>query len=250
MRFAIWKRKASWSPSIAWVSSSPNARPPRAPHARNISVKLTQLGLEVDKATAIDNLRRVLDVAAQERFFVRIDMEGSDYTGVTLDIFEEVWRIGPQNFGVVIQAYLYRSEADLDRVIDLGARVRLVKGAYREPKDVAFQSDADVDAAFLKLMRRLITKGVYPAIATHDPELIEETQRFAAGKNLGKDAFEFQFLYGIRRDLQLALVKAGHQVRVYVPFGEDWFPYFMRRLAERPENVSFVVRNLFRERLD
>lgn len=215
--------------------------------SKNISVKLTQLGLEVDRSTATDNLRRVLDVADQAGFFVRVDMEGSEYTDVTLDMFESIWNVGCRNIGVVIQACLHRSEADLKRVVALGARVRLVKGAYREPKDIAFQDEAEIDTEFLKLMRLLLPGGTYPAIATHDPEVIEETRRFAESKGLGRDAFEFQFLYGIRRDLQASLVQAGYPVRIYVPFGEDWFPYFMRRLGERPENVAFVLRSLFRE---
>lgn len=215
--------------------------------SRNVSVKLTQLGLEIDRSTAIDNLRRVLDVAAQVDGFVRIDMEGSEYTDVTLDAFESLWNIGCRNLGVVIQAYLRRSEGDLRRVMALGARVRLVKGAYLEPKEIALQGEAEIEAEFIRLMRILLAEGHYPAIATHDPDAIAETQRFAASRGLAKDAFEFQFLYGIRRDLQAELVQAGHPVRIYVPYGDDWFPYFMRRLAERPENVAFVLRGIFGE---
>lgn len=218
--------------------------------SRNISVKLTQLGLEVDRATVTNNLRQLLDAAADTDCFVRIDMEGSDYTDRTLDIFEDIWHAGSRNVGVVIQAALRRSEADLERILALGARVRLVKGAYQEPKDIAFQHERDIDEAFLKLMRLLLSAGVYPAIATHDPELIAETKRVASSHGLARGAFEFQLLYGIRRDVQVSLVAEGYPVRVYVPYGSDWFPYFMRRLAERPENVTFVLRNLFRERLD
>jgi proline dehydrogenase len=214
--------------------------------SKNISIKLTQVGLEIDESTATDNVRRILDVAAEHDFFVRIDMEGSDYTDVTLDMFEALWNIGTRNMGVVIQAYLRRSEADLKRVIAIGGRVRLVKGAYFEPKETAFQEEAEVEAEFLKLMRMLLSDGHYPAIATHDPAVIEETKRFAASRQLPAGAFEFQLLYGIRHDLQIALASEGFPVRVYVPYGEEWFPYLMRRLAERPENVSFVLRHLFK----
>jgi proline dehydrogenase len=218
--------------------------------SKNVSVKLTQLGLEIDRSTAIDNLRRILDAAAAVDCFVRIDMEGSEYTDVTLDAFEGLWNIGCRNLGVVIQAYLRRSENDLKRVIALGSRVRLVKGAYREPKDVAFQEEAEVHAEFLRLMRILLAEGTYPAIATHDPEAIEETKRFATSRGLAAGAFEFQLLYGIRRDLQASLAAQGYPVRIYVPYGDEWFPYFMRRLAERPENVSFVIRGILGERKD
>lgn len=214
--------------------------------SKNISIKLTQIGLDIDHSTATDNVRRILDVAAEHGFFVRIDMEGSEHTDVTLDMFEGLWNIGHRNVGVVIQAYLRRSEADLKRVMALGGRVRLVKGAYREPKEIAFQEEAEVEAEFLRLMRLLLAGGTYPAIATHDPAAIEETKRAATALQLPATAFEFQLLYGIRRDLQASLHAEGYPVRIYVPFGEEWFPYFMRRLAERPENVSFVLRHFFK----
>ena len=220
----------------------------RAGISRNISIKLTQLGLDVDRATSIDNLRRLLDAAAPGGFFVRIDMESSAYTAQTLEIFETVWQIGYRSVGVVIQSYLKRSEADVRRMNALGARVRLVKGAYREPRAVAFQEKSEVDAAFVELMRLLLSEGTYPAIATHDPAMIDATRAYAAGKGLAPERYEFQMLYGIRRDLQQSLSRAGHPFRVYVPFGTEWFPYFMRRLGERPANVSFVVRSLLRER--
>ena len=220
----------------------------RAGIPRNISLKLTQLGLDVDRATTVDNLRRVLDVASTSDFFVRIDMENSPYTELTLATFETVWGIGYRNTGVVIQSYLTRSEADVRRVLTLGARVRLVKGAYREPRGVAHQKKADVDAAFVDLMRLLLAEGQYPAIATHDPAMIAATRQFAAERGIGKDKFEFQMLYGIRRDLQASLAAEGYGLRVYVPFGREWFPYFMRRLGERPANAGFVLKSVFREK--
>ena len=214
---------------------------------RNISLKLTQLGLDVDRATAVDNLRRVLERGQRGDFFVRIDMENSPYTSVTLDIFETLWRLDYRQFGVVLQAALMRSEADLRRINALGARIRLVKGAYDEPKTVAYQDKADVDAAYARMMKVLLTEGNYPAIATHDPAMIELAKRFAAEHGVRPDQYEFQLLYGIRRDLQAQLVRDGFRVRIYVPFGREWFPYFMRRLGERPANVAFVLRSLVRE---
>jgi proline dehydrogenase len=215
--------------------------------SRNLSIKLTQIGLDIDRATAIDNLRRVLDVATREDFFVRIDMEGSAYTDNTFEVFESLWGIGTRNIGLVIQACLRRSPGDVARMNELGARVRLVKGAYREPKEIAFQRKAEVDAAYAALMEQLLASGTYPAIATHDPALIARARQFAADRAIGRDRFELQMLYGIRRDLQAALVEAGYHVRVYVPFGTDWFPYFMRRLGERPANLGFVFKSLARE---
>jgi proline dehydrogenase len=218
----------------------------RAGIERNLSLKLTQLGLDADRASAVDNLRRVLEKA--EGFFVRIDMERSSYTQVTLDIFETLWQQGYQHMGVVLQADLFRTGEDVRRIIGMGARIRLVKGAYREPAAIAYQRKADVNAAFERFMRMLLVEGTYPAIATHDPEMIEATRRFAKEQNIPANRFEFQMLYGIRRDLQSALVEAGYQVRIYIPFGRQWFPYFMRRLAERPENIAFVLRGVFGER--
>jgi proline dehydrogenase len=216
--------------------------------ARNISLKLTQLGLGIDRATSIDNLRRVLDVANTAGFFVRIDMEGSAHTDLTFETFETVWGIGYRNVGVVVQSALRRSEQDIRRLNELGAGVRLVKGAYREPRAIAYQQKSEVDAAFQALMQLLLSEGVAPAIATHDPALIDATKQFARSRGLGPDGFEFQMLYGIRRDLQTALAGEGYKVRIYVPFGKEWFAYFMRRLGERPANVSFVVKSLLRER--
>jgi len=215
---------------------------------RNLSLKLTQLGLDVDKASAVDNLRKILERAEPAGFFVRIDMESSAYTDVTLEIFETLWHHGHRSMGVVLQSALHRSERDLERIIGLGARVRLVKGAYREPKTVAYPRKADVDRAYERMMNRLLTDGVYPAFATHDPALIDAAKRFAGANAIAADRFEFQMLYGVRRDLQAALVREGYRVRVYVPFGREWFPYFMRRLGERPANLGFVIRALVRER--
>jgi proline dehydrogenase len=215
---------------------------------RNVSLKLTQLGLTIDRATCVDNLRRILDAAAAQQFFVRIDMENSPYTAVTLDVFETMWQQGYRNAGVVLQSCLPRSEADAARMNALGARVRLVKGAYKEPREVAYQAKADVDAAFVRIMRLLLAEGTYPAIATHDPAMIAETRAFAAERSIPPDRYEFQMLYGIRRDLQASLHAEGYRVRVYVPFGREWFPYFMRRLGERPANVGFVLRGILSER--
>jgi proline dehydrogenase len=215
---------------------------------RNISLKLTQLGLTIDRATCVDNLRRILDAGAAQQFFVRIDMENSPFTAVTLDVFETMWQQGYRNAGVVLQSCLPRSEADAARMNALGARVRLVKGAYQEPRTVAYQAKADVDAAFVRIMRLLLAEGTYPAIATHDPAMIAATRAFAAERGITADRFEFQMLYGIRRDLQSSLRADGFRLRVYVPFGREWFPYFMRRLGERPANVGFVIRAILSER--
>jgi proline dehydrogenase len=215
---------------------------------RNISLKLTQLGLTVDRATCVDNLRRILDSAGTHAFFVRVDMESSAYTQVTLEIFETMWQQGYRNVGIVLQSCLPRSVADARRMNELGARVRLVKGAYNEPKGVAYQRKADVDAAFVEIMQLLLAAGTYPAIATHDPAMIEATQAAAAAAGITTDGYEFQMLFGVRRDLQAQLKKQKYRIRVYVPFGRDWFPYFMRRLGERPANIGFVIRAILRDR--
>jgi proline dehydrogenase len=215
---------------------------------RNISLKLTQLGLDVDKASAIDNLRKILERAEPAGFFVRVDMENSPYTAVTLEIFETLWRHGHRHLGVVLQSMLHRSENDLQTINALGGSVRLVKGAYKEPKAVAYQKKADVDAAYARMVETLITEGHDPAIATHDPAMIELARSIAREHNVAPERFEFQMLYGVRRDLQAMLVKAGYRVRIYIPFGREWFPYFMRRLGERPANVMFVIRGILGER--
>jgi proline dehydrogenase len=211
---------------------------------RNISLKLTQLGLDVDRATCVDNLRRILEPADAHGFFVRIDMENSPYTEVTLQILETLWQQGHRRVGTVVQSCLLRTDRDIARLNALGARVRLVKGAYKEPKTVAYQRKADVDAAFVRQMRVLLDEGVYPAIATHDEAMIAATKQHAAERGYGRDRFEFQMLYGIRRDLQESLVAEGYRMRLYVPYGRQWFPYFMRRLGERPANVAFVVKGM------
>ena len=215
---------------------------------RNISLKLTQLGLTIDKATCVDNLRRILEPATHHQFFIRIDMESSQYTQLTLDVFETLWSLDFRNIGIALQSSLHRTEQDIRRMNELAARVRLVKGAYKEPPSVAFQQKADVDAAYVRQMRLLLDHGLYPAIATHDEEILAETRTYATERGIGKERFEFQMLYGIRRDLQTSLVADGYRMRVYIPFGKEWFPYFMRRLGERPANVGFVLRALLGER--
>ena len=211
---------------------------------RNVSIKLTQLGIDVDRATCVDNLRRILDPAERNGFFVRIDMENSRYTQATLEVFETLWHLGYRQIGMALQAYLHRTEQDVRRMNELGARVRLVKGAYKEPPAAAFQKKSEVDEAFARLARLLLEEGNYPAIATHDERMLALTRAHAAERGIASDRFEFQMLYGIRRDLQEALVAAGYRLRIYVPFGTQWFPYFMRRLGERPANVGFVIRGI------
>ncbi|MBA2355805.1 MAG: proline dehydrogenase family protein [Acidobacteria bacterium] len=215
---------------------------------RNISIKLTQLGLAIDRDLASANLRAILARARDDGFFVRIDMENSPYVDATLQLFEQAWRDGLTNVGVVLQSALKRSEADLERVLSLGARVRLVKGAYQEPPSAAYQAKSDVDAAYRRMLETLLRRGAYPALATHDPPMIEAARQVAADLRLPADRFEFQMLYGVRRDLQTELHQAGLGVRVYIPYGREWFPYFMRRLGERPANVGFVLRSVIRDR--
>lgn len=210
----------------------------------NISVKLTMLGLDLGADVARENTSRILEVAREVDGFVRIDMEGSAYTDVTMRLFQELHASWPREVGIVIQAYLRRSEADVRRAIDLGARVRLVKGAYAEPAEIAFTNRLEVDEQFARLTRMLLNEGNYPAIATHDMDLvratIEHTQRF----RIASERFEFQMLYGVRRDQQERLVADGYRMRVYVPYGTEWYPYFTRRIAERPANALFVLRQL------
>lgn len=215
---------------------------------RNISIKLTALGLDLDRELCVTHLRAILARARDDGFFVRIDMEGSPYTQVTLDIFEQVWREGLTNVGVVLQSALKRSDDDLARVLALGGRVRLVKGAYQEPPSLAWQTRREVDEAYVRLMRQLLPRGNFPAIATHDPAMIDLARAIAREAGLPAARFEFQMLYGVRRDLQASLRADGYGMRIYIPFGREWFPYFMRRLGERPANVAFVVRSLLRER--
>ena len=214
---------------------------------RNISLKLTQLGINVDRATCVDNLLRILEPAARHGFFIRIDMENSPYAERTIEIFETLWQYDYRNVGVALQSYLHRTDADIRRMSELGARVRLVKGAYKEPSSAALQHKADVDKAFVRLVHLVLDSGACPAIATHDPKIIAAVRAYAIERDVAKNQFEFQMLFGIRRDLQASLVAAGHRVPIYVPFGFEWFPYFMRRLGERPANVGFVPRALARE---
>lgn len=217
---------------------------------RNISLKLTQLGFDVDETGCRENLDRILERARRLDAFVRIDMEGSAYTARTLDLFEgSLFPHHGPHVGVVIQSALRRSAADVDRLVALGARVRLCKGAYREPPDVAFPDKRDVDRSYVALMERLLVDGHYPAIATHDEVLLSHARAFTAREGIPAERYEFQMLYGVRRDLQDDLRGAGYRVRVYVPFGTRWYPYLMRRLAERPANLAFILGNLVREGL-
>lgn len=211
----------------------------------NISIKLTALGLALDESITLRHLATLVERARQYRTFVRIDMEGSAYTESTLRVFRLA--NAPRDLlGIVIQAYLYRSEKDVDDLVATGARVRLVKGAYNEPAEIAFAKKADADANFVKLMQKLLGSGAYHAIATHDPAMIAATRDFARAHNIGPDRFEFQMLYGVGRRLQRQLLQQGYRVRIYVPYGHQWYPYFMRRLAERPANLLFLLRSLLR----
>lgn len=217
----------------------------------NVSVKLSQMGMEIGgpgagPALAERIVGEMVAHAAHIGSFVRIDMEGSEFTEATVAMTERLHQQHPGAVGTVLQAYLFRTEADVERLLAQGIRIRLCKGAYKEPATVAFPAKADVDANYVKLMQRLATGGVFCGIATHDEAIIAEMKRFVAAHNLDKHAFEFQMLYGVRRDLQRALVAEGFGVRVYVPFGPEWYPYFMRRLAERPANVLFLAKNFFK----
>jgi proline dehydrogenase len=211
----------------------------------NVSCKLTQLGLDVSVEFCEGLVLSVVERAVGYENFLRIDMEGSIYTQRTVELVKRIRARNP-GIGTVIQSYLYRSEADITDLLAYGCRIRLCKGAYKEPEDVAYPRKADVDANYVRLMQLLLSSGFYHGIATHDPRMIAATIRHAAAKQISKDDFEFQMLYGVRTDLQRRLVQDGFRVRVYIPYGRDWFPYFMRRLAERPANVGFLVRNFFR----
>jgi len=211
----------------------------------NVSLKLTQFGIDLSLAECRSNVEQLAARAAESGNFIRVDMESSEYTDRTLGLVKDLHaRYGA--VGTVIQAYLYRSRKDVEMLSKLGIRVRLCKGAYLEPASVAFQSKADVDRNYLELMNLLLETGVYPAIATHDERIIEQTERFVESRKIARDSFEFQMLYGIRRDIQRRLVAEGYRLRLYVPYGGAWYPYFMRRLAERPANVLFLARNLLR----
>lgn len=210
----------------------------------NISIKLTMLGLDLGEDVAREYAARILAVAREVEGFVRIDMEGSAYTDVTMRIFEELHAIYPAEVGIVIQTYLHRAEADVRRAIELGARVRLVKGAYAEPETVAFQDKVQVYENYARLTRLLLSEGNFPAIATHDMDLVRSTIEHATRQNIPTSRFEFQMLYGVRRDQQERLVADGYGMRVYVPYGTEWYPYFTRRIAERPSNAFFVLRQM------
>ncbi len=213
----------------------------------NVSLKFTQLGQAISAKFLADNLGRLLDRARAHELFIRFDMESSEYTQRTLDAFEQLWGEGWRDIGVVLQSYLMRTEGDVARMNELGARVRLCKGAYAEPASVAFQGREEVDTAYVRLMEMLLADGNYPAIATHDERMIDATVRFAEKESISKERFEFQMLYGVRRDLQAQLVDQGYNVRVYIPFGESWYPYLMRRLAERPANLLFMTGSVLKE---
>lgn len=211
----------------------------------NVSLKLTQFGMDLSVDRCAANVEALVRQAAAAGNFVRIDMEDSGYTGRTLDLVVSL-HDRYQATGTVIQAYLYRSRKDVEMLSARGIRIRLCKGAYLEPPSVAFKSKAEVDRNYVELMNLLLESGVYPAIATHDEKIIERTKQFAESRKISRDSFEFQMLYGIRRDIQKRLVNEGYRLRLYVPYGQAWYPYFMRRLAERPANVFFLVRNILR----
>ena len=211
----------------------------------NVSCKLTQLGLDLSVDFCEGLAMTIVESAARHDSFLRVDMEGSNYTERTVDTVKRM-RIQSPAVGTVIQSYLYRSEQDVRDLLGYGCRIRLCKGAYKEPEEVAYKRKTDVDGNYVRLMKVLLTSGFYHGIATHDPRMIATTIRWAAEKQVSKEDFEFQMLYGVRTDLQRKLVKDGYRLRIYIPYGKDWFPYFMRRLAERPANVAFFVKNFFR----
>ncbi len=213
----------------------------------NISIKLTQFGLGLDPELAYRNARRVVEDAQRRAIFVRVDMEDSSVTQETIDIFKRLRaEFELDNVGIVLQSYLRRTYADAQELAKLPARIRICKGAYNEPPEVAFPDKKDVDANYIKVMRLLLSSGIYHGIATHDPKMIDATIDFAMREGIGKEKYEFQMLYGVRRDLQRQLARDGFNMRVYVPYGKHWYPYFMRRLAERPANIWFVLKNLLK----
>jgi proline dehydrogenase len=214
----------------------------------NVSVKLTQMGLDIDEQRCLGNMRAIIGKAKQYGSFVRIDMEQSSYTAKTIALFKDI--LYPEfgnTVGVVLQSYLRRTAADVSTMIGLGARVRLCKGAYKEPEDVAFPDKRDVDANFIDCMEQLMERGHYPGIATHDIRIIDHAKAFAKERRIPSERYEFQMLYGVRRDLQHRLRREGYNLRVYVPFGTHWYPYLMRRLAERPANIAFITTNILKE---
>jgi proline dehydrogenase len=211
----------------------------------NVSIKLTQFGLGLDPELAYRNARRVVEEAHHRGNFVRVDMEDSSVTQTTIDIFKRLRaEFGLNDVGIVLQSYLYRTLADAQELIKLPARIRICKGAYFEPPEVAYSDKKDVDANYVKVMQLLLSSGIYHGIATHDPKMIDATIDFAQREGIGKEKYEFQMLFGVRRDLQHQLARDGFNMRVYVPYGKHWYPYFMRRLAERPANIWFVLKNL------
>ncbi len=213
----------------------------------NVSIKLTQFGLEIDPELAYRNARSIIEEAVRRGNFVRIDMEGSNVTQVTLEVFRRLRsEFGLNDVGIVVQSYLCRTMDDAQELLKIPARIRLCKGAYDEPPEVAFPDKKDVDDNYVEVMQLLLRSGMYHGIATHDPKMIDATIEFAQREGIGKDAFEFQMLYGIRRDLQEQLARDGYRMRVYVPYGKHWYPYFMRRLAERPANIWFVLKNFLK----
>jgi proline dehydrogenase len=213
----------------------------------NVSIKLSQFGLEIDPELAYKNARIVVEDAARRGNFVRIDMEGSRVTQATIDIFKRLRaEFGLNDVGIVLQAYLYRTCEDAQDLLKIPARIRICKGAYSEPPEVAYPEKKDTDDNYIRVMKLLLSSGVYHGIATHDPKMIEATVQYAQQQGIGKEAFEFQMLYGVRRDLQTQLARDGYNMRVYVPYGKHWYPYFMRRLAERPANIWFVMKNMFK----
>jgi len=213
----------------------------------NVSIKLTQFGLELDSELAYKNARRVVEDAARRGNFVRVDMEASNVTQVTLDIFKRLREeFGLNDVGIVLQSYLRRTYDDALQLLKLPARIRICKGAYNEPPEVAFPDKKDVDNNYIRIMQLLLDSGIYHGIATHDPKMIGATIDFAQRQGIKKEAFEFQMLFGVRRDLQHQLARDGYNMRIYVPYGKHWYPYFMRRLAERPANVWFVLKNVLK----
>lgn len=215
----------------------------------NISLKLTHMGLDISEDLAFSLVTELVSHAVQLNSFVRVDMEGSPYTQRTLDFVRGMHRQPGHagKIGTVIQTYLYRSEADVNQLLSERIRIRLCKGAYKESPEIAFPKKSDVDANYVKLAKILLKSGVYHGLATHDEKIIEEMKEFARAENIPSTAYEFQMLHGVRRDLQSKLVREGYGLRVYIPFGSEWYPYFMRRLAERPANVFFIARNMFRQ---
>lgn len=218
----------------------------------NISIKPSQVGLDIDEEFCFQTVRRILDAASAAsrsdgEIFVRLDMESSDYTERTIALVERLWEAGYRNVGTVLQSYMRRTIKDVRRLNALGSRVRIVKGAYREPPEVAYQAKRRVDQVFVEAMKLLLSEGHYPAIATHDEDMILATRHYAFEQSIPRDSFEFQMLYGIRRDLQKRLVEEGFNVRIYLPYGDSWYPYLMRRMAERPANLLFLTGNVLKE---